>query len=195
MLRVVEIHGFNVRDKGDHTVGQLTRYIETAGYEVDEDEGDYGYFSIWMVRFFRTWFKRRVIYRLANAIAKADVVITHSNGANFFTQAADLLGIEHNNTKIVIHISAALNKKTPVPGCVKAQLVLHTPHDWAVRLSALIPFRHPWGKMGAVGYKGKDNRVTNIENNLVEGHSDWFIEKHVRQTWAYCHEFIKEHTT
>jgi len=191
-LTVMEIHGFNVKDKGDGTVGRLTPFIRVAGFLVDEDEGDYGFFNIWMVRLFKTWLKRRAIHRLAIAIAKADIIITHSNGANFFTQAADMLDPKYNNTKIVVHISPALNSNTKVPGCVKAQLVLHTPHDGWVKLSSYIPL-HPWGRMGARGYTGRDNRVTSVENDLVKGHSDWFIEKHVRKTWACCHSFIKEY--
>ena len=40
--------------------------------------------------------------------------------------------------------------------------VWHSPSDKAVRFARWLP-RHPWGKMGAVGYKGKDTRYVNYD--------------------------------
>ena len=190
-MKFVLVHGFNVRDKGTRTVDKLAPYIKAEGYNVDIDEGDYGHFSIWMIRFFKTWLRNRVIYRLAEAFKTADVIITHSNGANFTTQALELLPPEYNNTKIVIHISPALNSSTSIPNAVRAQQVLYTPHDGWVKLSSYLPL-HPWGRMGAKGYTGTNNKNINVMDARVKKHSDWFKPKFIRSTWAYSIAFIEE---
>lgn len=193
-MKFVLVHGFNVRDGGEHTVDQLSSFICDAGHQVDIDEGDYGYFNIWMVRFTRSRTRKRVIHRLARAFEKADVIITHSNGANFTNQALDLMSGEFNNTKKLIHISPALNRDAEIPQAVRNQLVMYTPHDKAVRMSSYLLF-HPWGRMGAKGYNGADNRNTNLKANAVKGHSDWFLSQHIRRTWKKCKSFIEESTS
>lgn len=193
-MKFVLVHGFNVRDGGKGTVDQLGWLIRDDGHEVDVDEGDYGFFSIWMVRFRKSRTRQRVLYRLARSFETADVIITHSNGANFTTQALDMLAPEFNNTKLVIHISPALDTDTPIPLAVKKQLVMFTPHDKWVRLSTFLLF-HPWGRMGAKGYSGNDNRNTNLKAPEVKGHSRWFKVEHVVDTWRRCSEFIRAHTT
>ena len=191
-MKIVLVHGFNVRDGGKRTVDQLAPLIRNAGYSVDLDEGDYGFFNIWMVRFRKSKTRQRVLHRLAKAFEMADVIITHSNGANFATQALDLMEHEYNNKKLVIHISPALDRDTEIPNAVQHQLVMYTPHDKAVRLSSWLLF-HPWGRMGAKGYSGNDNRNTNLEVEAVKGHSSWFKAEHVVRTWKRCASFIKEH--
>lgn len=189
-MKFVLVHGFNVKDGGRHTVDMLAPYIITAGHKVDLDEGDYGFFNIWMVRFKRSRTRQRVLHKLAKAFETADVIITHSNGANFATQALDMMGTEFNNKVMVIHISPALDRDTEIPNAVKNQLVLYTPHDKAVRLSSWLLF-HPWGRMGAKGYSGNDNRNTNLEVPAVKGHSSWFKLEHVARTWKRCNTFIE----
>jgi hypothetical protein len=191
-MKIVLVHGFNVRDGGKRTVDQLVPLIRNAGYSVDLDEGDYGFFNIWMVRFRKSKTRQRVLHRLAKAFETADVIITHSNGANFTTQALDLMDHEYNNKKLVIHISPALDRDTDIPNAVRQQLVLYTPHDKAVKWSSFLWF-HPWGRMGARGYSGEDNRNTNLKVEAVKGHSDWFRAGHVIVTWKRCASFIKEH--
>ena len=190
-MKIVLVHGFNVRDGGAHTVDMLAPYIKNAGYTVDLDEGDYGFFNIWMVRFRKSRTRQRVLYRLAKAFETADVIITHSNGANFTTQALDMLTHGYNNSKLVVHISPALDCDTEIPNAVHHQLVMHTPHDKAVRLSSWLLF-HPWGRMGARGYSGNDNRNRNLEVRAIKGHSSWFKPEHLARTWNRCNNFIEE---
>jgi hypothetical protein len=191
-MKIVLVHGFNVRDGGRYTVDMLAPLIRNAGFSIDLDEGDYGFFNIWMIRFRKSRTRQRVLHKLAKAFETADVIITHSNGANFTTQALDMMGTEYNNKLLVIHISPALDRNTEIPNAVRHQLVLHTPHDKAVRLSSWLWF-HPWGRMGAKGYNGTDNRNTNIEVTAVKGHSAWFKIEQVVRTWKRCANFIKEY--
>jgi len=191
-MKFVLVHGFNVKDAGAHTVDKLAPYIIEANHEVDVDEGDYGYFNLFMIRLLKSKTRQRVLYRLGKAFETADVIIFHSNGSNFGTQALDLLPPEYNNTKVVVHISPAINSSTPIPNAVKAQLVLYTPHDGWVKLASYLPL-HPWGRMGARGYTGESNKNTNIMDARIKKHSDWFIDEFEASTWLQSYEFIKEH--
>jgi hypothetical protein len=169
--RVVLVHGFNVRDKGKRSIDTLAPHLERLGWQVDKDEADYGWIGLLGVRLF----KRKIVKRLVKALWDADLIITHSNGANFATAALNKM---HSwDEYFVAHISPALNTTTPCPNSVFSMLVLHTKNDWAVRLASLLPF-HPWGSMGAYGYLGKrDGRVTSEDyTGIVEGHSDWFSD-------------------
>ena len=65
----------------------------------------------------------------------------------------------------LVFINPALNtkgKKTRIGSTVQRVHVWHSPSDKAVRVARWIPF-HPWGRMGAVGYKGKDPRYVNFD--------------------------------
>lgn len=190
VTKICLVHGFNVKDGGAGTVDQLAPWITAAGYECDTDETDYGYFGLLDVRLRNGKRRRRVLYRLARAFERADVIITHSNGANFTHQALDMLPDTFVNSKLVIHISPALDRNALIPNAVKKMLVMHTPHDKWVRLSTYLP-GHPWGRMGAFGYDGGDKRVINRECPEVRRHSDWFKHQHVMNTWASCHNFIE----
>ena len=192
-MNVVTVHGFNVRDNGARTVDQLIPFILESCYLVDADEADYGYFNLWMIRLFKTKTRARVLYRIAKAFENADVIIAHSNGAYFTTLALDMMGEEYNNSKLVIYISPALDRDTQIPMAVKHQLVLHTKRDFWVKLSSYIPF-FPWGRMGARGYSGQDNRNHNQADDSIPGHSAWFNTTYCYRTWMYCLTFIEEHT-
>ena len=191
-MKFVLVHGFNVRDGGAHTVDVIEPCILASGHDVDRDEGDYGYFNLFMVSLIKSKQRQRVLYRLAEAFKSADVIWTHSNGQNFSNQALDMLPPEYNNTKVLIATSPAANCKTPIPQAVKAQLVMHTPNDWAVRLSSYIPFSR-WGRQGARGYEGDDNRNTNYEDKGIPEHSAWWVPKHRNQTFDVGYKFALEH--
>ena len=188
-MKFVLVHGFNDKTAGATTVDMLAPFIKNAGYIVDIDEGDYGYFNLLMIRMFKKKKRKRVLYRLSKAFETADVIITHSNGAYFTTEALDQLPSAYNNTKLVIHISPALNSSTPIPEAVKAQLVLYTPHDGWVKLSSFLPL-HPWGRMGARGYTGDSNKNTSIKNAKIRKHSSWFTKQNIKTTWRATKEFI-----
>lgn len=165
-MRIVLVHGFNVRDSGRRSIDQLAGYLRRRGHSVDTDTADYGWHGLVMVRFFYGGAVRRI----RKALSNADAVITHSNGANYTSKA--LRGIL--GKKIVIHLSPALNKRTRPTQAVKIQHVFHTRHDSIVQWARYMLF-HPWGNMGAYGYTGNDKRVFNHDfTNRVKGHSDWF---------------------
>jgi len=186
-MKIVTVHGFNVRDGGARTVDKLAPFIEKLGWIADIDDADYGYVDLLSVRLFKRKKHHQTILKLAQAFTDCDVIITHSNGAYYTTQALHLIKTQ----KTVIHISPALNSKTPPPKAVLRQLVLFTPHDGWVKLASYLP-AHPWGRMGARGYQGDSEKVMSIMDANVHGHSDWFSDTHISSTWQYCHNFIKE---
>lgn len=190
-MKLTLVHGFNVKDKGTRTTDTLAPYAEEF-FEVDKDEGDYGYFNLFAIRLFNRKQRDKVIFRLAQAFATSDVIITHSNGAYFTTLALGLLGDNFNKTKTVVHISPALNSSTPIPDAVKAQLVLYTPHDGWVKAASYLPL-NPWGRMGARGYTGDSYKNVNIMDARIKKHSEWFAPKFQASTWRQSYCFIEEH--
>jgi len=191
-MNIAGLHGFNVRDGGKKTVDCVGLYAIDAGYNYDYDQADYGYFNLWMIRLSKSEHRANVLKRIVRAVENSDVIIMHSNGSNFGIQALNMLDDKYAYSKIAIHISPALDCDTPIPRSVKAQLVLHTPHDFWVKLSSYLLFNHPWGRMGANGYTGFDKRNTNIRVPEVKGHSKWFHVNHIFDTWKHCNSFIKE---
>lgn len=177
-LRIVLVHGFNVRDAGERSIDQLAWPLRHLGHEADTDSADYGYFGLLGVRFFRGKRRREALGRLEQAFDTADIIVTHSNGANFATEAMKRFsaGRQFN----VVHVSPALNMDTPPPASVGRQLVYHTMNDGWVRLARILPW-HPWGAMGAYGYQGDDRRVESRAWPSVNGHGDWFNETHRRR--------------
>ncbi len=165
-MKIVLIHGFNVSDAGKRTVDRLAVWLIKLGHTVDMDTADYGLHNLFMVRFFH----RKAVNRIADAIENAEAVITHSNGANYTMKAMRKV----RTTARVVHLSPALNSKTKIPSSISRMYVFRTRHDSAVKWARWIIF-HPWGAMGARGYRGTDPRVQNYDHtNRVKGHSDWF---------------------
>ena len=171
-MKIVLVHGFNVSDGGKNTVDKLALHLEAMGHTVDKDTADYGLHNLIMVRFFY----RKAVKRIANAIENADAVITHSNGANYTMKAMRKV----RSMAQVVHLSPALNSKVKVPSSISRMFVFRTRNDSAVKWARWL-FNHPWGAMGARGYRGKDMRVFNYDyTNRVKGHSDWFIEANAK---------------
>jgi hypothetical protein len=165
-MHIVLVHGFNIHDGGRSTIDKMAKYLRSHGHTCDTDAADYGWHDLIRVRFFH----RKAVRRIAAAIMQADVVITHSNGANYVTKALK----KTKHPRIVIHMSPALNKKTKIPAAVSEQHVFHTRHDKPTA-AARFMLAHPWGNMGKVGYQGHDNRNTNHDyTDRVSAHSNWF---------------------
>jgi len=168
-MKIVLIHGFNVKDGGQRTVDRLTPYLEAAGHTVDKDEADYGYYNLFQVRFR----KHKAVARIALALKNADAVISHSNGSNYEAKALRLLEKRDKQYKIV-RLSPALNAKQSIPENVSKGWVYFTRSDKWVWLSGFLLF-HSWGRQGQKGYLGDDRRIQNRDcSDLIKGHSDWF---------------------
>lgn len=171
-MRIVLIHGFNVRDKGARSIDTLAPLFREFGHEVDTDSADYGF--QWLVKVRFGFLHYEAIQRITCAIAAADAVVTHSNGANYFNQAANLLaGIWPEKKLLVAHVSPALDESAPFPDNVDHAWVLYTSHDLPVKFARVLR-GHPWGAMGAYGPKPVPPNVTPIDCEYSLGHSDYF---------------------
>lgn len=178
-MKIVLIHGFNVKDNGAGSVDKLKPYLQARFPKafIDTDSADYGWHFLLKVHFFYMFGK--TIKRIAEALKDADVVITHSNGANYCMKA--LKRINNMDLKI-IHLSPALDKgyrfnwrKFDVAH------IFHTLKDKTVRISKYIPFS-PWGNMGQVGAKSRLVSVLNHDwTKHINGHSDWFKDQHIEK--------------
>lgn len=192
------VHGFNTKDKGDHTIDQLEPILTDAGAIVEKDEMDYGYYGLLDIRLRNGENRRRVLHRMASAFERAVkahqwvAVVAYSNGPHFTDMALRMLPVDIQSRVIVVYISAAMNRKTEPTMATSHELNLITPHDGWVKLASLLPFKHPWGRRGARGYTGTSNKVENIKRKEVKKHSDWFIFAFLFMTLYFVMKFIRE---
>ena len=177
------IHGFNVWDGGRRTVGKLKPYFEEQGIPCVMIR--YGWFGIGST-YLKNW---KVAKRVSEACDVASlagsevIVVGHSNGCAIAHRAASVHGTK---IKKMVYINPALEKDAELPRSVEALDVWYSPSDKPVKWSKWLPL-HPWGEMGATGYKGPfDPRVNsfNKEDDFAlssKTHSDvfaWFLIKY-----------------
>jgi len=172
MATVLLVHGFASKG-GKGSTDKLRDYFYRANYRVYEL--DYG----WTL--FPTYTRANKKLALswvgwAKALAGLQkdlaggthlIGVGHSNGCAIL-RLASWLGAPFTQ---LVFINPALNtkgRKTRVGPAVKRVHVWHSPSDKAVRIARWIPF-HPWGRMGAVGYKGKDPRYINYDKEHAFG--------------------------
>lgn len=173
-MKAVTVHGWNVSDDGLGTVDVLAPHLRQLNWEVDTEGADYGYLR-WHLfsRIARRALRNTISVQLGHAFRDADLILTHSNGANFATHALNAMKPD-NKFRVLIHFSPALNRSTERPRNVNFMLVNHTKTDMAVRLAHWLPW-HPWGRMGAYGAKSDDPYTFNYDwTGKVKNHSDWF---------------------
>lgn len=181
-MKAVLVHGYNVRDKGKRSVDTLAPYLDELGYDVDTDSADYGWWGLMMIYLQN---KKKVERRLAKAFKDADLIVTHSNGANFATRALNRMSRD-TRPRVMIHFSPALDRDTPTPYNVLQEYVFFSRKDWIVRVSAWLPFL-PWGKAGSHGKLGP-GRYTNLDwSSLIDSHSGWFEHPKLFAKQAYLY--------
>lgn len=174
------VHGFNVDDGGADTVCRLKPVLRKydQGHILNHQYRRLGLIGVLLNN---TRIARGLMHRALSMESKGNRVnaIGHSNGCAIIVEAAR----QGANFDSVILINPALNINIKFPLSIKHILVVYTKHDGPTRLARfldamplvgkLIP--DIWGAMGAVGYKGTDTRVNNLNLSYsVEGHSDIF---------------------
>jgi hypothetical protein len=170
--RVILIHGFNVSDEGEGTVGKLGPMFEAAGYTVKRPR--YGWRGLLGVRALNKTFSRMI----TDMSEPGDIAVCHSNGAAIAAEAADL-GAPFSQ---LVLINPALDHDRRFPRQLDAIHVWHSPSDGPLKFARLLPW-HSWGNMGAVGYRGPaDARVTNYNKQSdfrvsSSAHSDIFEDE------------------
>ena len=166
------LHGIHQAENGSN-ISQLVPYLQHEGLNVKYH--NYGYAYAILARFQNPGRAER----LKRFIHPNDICIGHSNGCTLIYMMA-MMGAP---IKAAILINPALDETTVFPSQVEKIDVYHNQGDKAVWFSEFFGFfdllPHPWGKMGQVGFVGKDSRVTNIDcqQNLeapIYGHSAIF---------------------
>lgn len=179
VIKVVFVHGFNVRDKGRKTIDALLPYFRKMypNAFLDKDNADYGWHGLIKVRFHH----KPAVKRIAKAISNADIVVTHSNGANYTHQALELLkskGISTDKLHI-IHFSPALNRKQKLEKLSFKRLDLFASEGDKIVWLAKLLFLHPWGNAGQKGFITTDERY-HQHQYYKTGHSAWLKEGTLR---------------
>ena len=172
MSTIYLVHGFNVKDGGDATIGTLRQALEHAGNTVIMVK--YG----WMHRM-RVRMCTKGVARMFASMAKPNsVVVAHSNGANVVHAAAGF-GVHF---KHVFLINPALDADMDIPNADRVT-VFHAPSDPWTRAARWIPFSK-WGRQGQIGYTGTDTRYTSVDLDALSGeklgHSGVFASTYAR---------------
>lgn len=173
--QVLLIHGFNVWDGGQQTVGELRGYFAALGcpYHIL----NYGHFGLLDTRFKNDNVARQTAEFINNS-KQPVIVVSHSNGSTITYLSITLYGAKPAHC---VFINPALKNDVIFPEHCPTVDVWHSPSDQPVKISKLLPasnFR-PWGEMGSTGYIGNDKRVRNFnkESNFAvssKEHSDVF---------------------
>lgn len=142
------IHGFNVSDGGEGSIGNLRPFIDGA-----EKLHNYGWTGLLMLR----CTNRQAIKNIIPKIKPGDIIIGHSNGALICWELAQIFGKSLGG---VVVINPALRRDTLWPIGVHV-LCLYNSTDWVVQLGriwgrlvslgGLNP--HGWGAAGRYGFK------------------------------------------
>jgi hypothetical protein len=169
------VHGFNVKDDGQHSIDTLKpavshfRNIHAVDY-------DYGWLGLFGVRFLN-W---RLGKALSGMIQNQDILVGHSNGCAVIYNA--VMRSQHGCV-LAFFVAPALDSDVEFPPeKFRRVVVLHSKHDIPVRLSKYLPF-HTWGEMGAYG--AKHPNVKNIDcTQWAKGHSAYFAPENQPKTRA-----------
>jgi len=168
------VHGFNVRDHGEGTIGRFRPFLISRGW-------DNIMFKMGWMGFLRVYLhNKKHARRLAAAASNAKkagnatvIAVGHSNGCAIIHMATTQFNAPIDR---ICYINPAL-EKDKVPGGLVGQIdVWYSPSDRSVKLAKYLP-RHLWGEMGSTGYVGDDLRFTNFnkEDMVVSSreHSDF----------------------
>lgn len=186
-IRAILVHGFNVSDGGQGSVGMLEPFLAAQG--IVPHRLNYTHFGFLEARL-RNAKVAQTVSRIAyNLKLRGDTVMAfgHSNGAAILH-----LATTHYDAKIdhLVYVNPALQRELAPGRHVKSCDVWHSPSDMPVAIAEFIRKltfsainSRPWGDMGAFGYVGEDKRMRNFNKEsdyLVssEGHSDvWQLDK------------------
>lgn len=152
-------------------VGQIEPYLKPFGFNVKVHT--YGFRFAIQTR----WLNPKTAKRLLPEIEKGDIVIGHSNGCTIWYLLSKLL-VEENAISGAVLINPALDSDRAFGNLTDWIHVYHNKDDTVVWWSKFLPFGHPWGVQGRIGFTGDDSRYVNFdcqeEEPKVIGHSDIF---------------------
>lgn len=177
------VHGFNVSDGGEDTICRIKpslRAEDAGGHILTHQYRRLGLIGVLMNN---DRIAVNLVHRVDSMLSRGFSVNAagHSNGCAIIVKAAR----KGAKFESVVLINPALNTSIEFPSSMKRILIVHTRFDRAVRMARffdalpLVGLLIPdiWGAMGAVGHKGLDPRVTNLNlSDTVANHSDIFTD-------------------
>lgn len=178
LARIVLLHGAEFRRSSRGNMRRLAPAFRSLGFCIVVPT--YGFLPAILLGLI-PWLDRRIADAMAGFILPGDILVGHSNGATLaylISKRVKLRG--------TVLINAALGSDK-LPEALFTH-VYYNAGDCITRLSAMIPF-NIWGMMGGIGYTGKDERVSNFDQNdtfdlpRLWGHSDIFRVGKCRK-WA-----------
>lgn len=176
------VHGFNVWDGGEGSVGALLPFIDDGRLH------SYG----WTGLVGLPCANSRAVRSLLETIEPGDSIVAHSNGSLIAWQTAQIVPLS-----AVVCINPALRRDTVWPDSLPT-LCLHNSTDWVVQLGRV------WGRLtdwdgvkaagwGAAGRYGFTQGQDNVKNwdtaapywgRPVAGHSGMFKEPRDAEYWG-----------
>lgn len=171
---VLFVHGFNVRDGGEGSVGKLRDFFIDLGCGVEVF--NYGHYNILEPRWKNSRAAKRLAARVEQLVSEGYkcIVVAHSNGAAI----THIAGRDFNAPIYkVVYINPALNRNVRIPKSFEGIDVWHNPHDWIVSLAKWLPF-HIWGDAGQHGITRYDPRLRNYNiTNYLSGRGNAHSKK------------------
>lgn len=185
--RVHLIHG--IHSEGGGATARLAPYFEREGFDVAVY--DYG----WASGIFSRFANGDRAKKIARGVTPRDIVLGHSNGGTLawmVQKRVPVFGL------VLIH--PALDEDKRFRGAQWVD-VYHGESDHVVEASEALGFfdlfKHPYGRLGRVGYKGKDPHVVSIDDEKltidlakmdealppVTGHSEMLQPGHI-EAWG-----------
>lgn len=132
------VHGFNVSDGGEGTVGRLKPYLESPGDAVRV-------FSYGWIGLLGAWFlSPRIVKQLASGVAPNDIGVGHSHGCTLLHRAA----WQGAPFKRLAYINPALSSNAPRAPQVERIDVYFNDGDHPVKFGALLRLLAPWAPLG-----------------------------------------------
>ncbi len=157
MRRAHLIHGIHSSEGG--ATAALAPYFEAAGFQ--PLVYDYG----WRTGVFSRFYNGRVARTIARSVRPDDIVLGHSNGGTLcylVQKLVPLFGM------ILLH--PALDEDLSFKNARWVD-VYHGDGDLVVEASELLGFfdliSHPYGRMGRIGYRGRDRHVVSIDDEKL----------------------------
>lgn len=192
-MRYFLIHGFNVSDQGQRTVGKVLPVATGAG--IDAEMFSYP----WTFLFSLAARTEEAVTRLIELAGTDEIgVLAHSHG-NVIALEAARRGVKIRHW---IAVAPALYRKTKFPDQVRQVDLFYNEGDYTVEWARVwrgvanaMPWRrdkqkhHWWGAMGRHGIDYQDNRVTSRQVHADFGHSGYFHHAHMlRQMVSLMHQ-------
>lgn len=179
MKRILGING--IRTDGKSSTDKLLNKLRNHDYETIDV--NYPKVNIFMARSRKRQFKNAKI--LLEQSLPGDILIAHSYGCLLALRAMEL-GAEFSH---VFLFAPAMNIDFTFPYLgMEKMTVIFNDRDQAIKWGEILRFRHDFGAMGRVGYKGPpDPRILNIQDHKgIKGkrnHSHYFSDENI-DDWA-----------